>query len=340
MVGGEYSISDLSVNNNNLDCFLNKNIPNISYFSSGRDAIYQLCSKFTNKKIWLPDFLCKSIYEPIRKLDLKIDFYNINDFLNIDIKQLNLNSNDVFFSICYFGKYNKDLYKFLLSKDLIIVSDITHIIYNSEALNNIVKISDYTICSLRKIAPLPDGAFVGSKNNYIEPKNKTRNIFSSLRLGALISRGYSKNINYSNDENFEVLKKAEKILDNSIDYGYAISFVSKELFKTVDILKNKNKTIKNHILLFNRLNVLKDIYIPITQTSYSQYFPIIFHSVKIRDIIRKELFKNKIFCPIHWDTSFIINGNKIYEKMFSIPCDYRYSSEDMEYIIGIIKDAL
>ena len=68
-------------------------------------------------------------------------------------------------------------------------------------------------------------------------------------------------------------------------------------------------------------------------------FPII---ATKRDVLREYLMNNNIYCPIHWlfpeeipkkfDYSYFLSQNII-----TIPCDQRYSIEDMEIIIRSVK---
>ena len=60
-----------------------------------------------------------------------------------------------------------------------------------------------------------------------------------------------------------------------------------------------------------------------------------------RSEVRKKMFSNNIFTPVHWPyESDKLNGevkNLIYDKELSLICDQRYSLEDMERQIKVIK---
>lgn len=58
-----------------------------------------------------------------------------------------------------------------------------------------------------------------------------------------------------------------------------------------------------------------------------------------RDVLRKELFSNEIFVPIHWPVSKKdVNENSgMYSKELSLICDQRYDEEDMKKQLSIIR---
>jgi dTDP-4-amino-4,6-dideoxygalactose transaminase len=65
--------------------------------------------------------------------------------------------------------------------------------------------------------------------------------------------------------------------------------------------------------------------------------------VKNRDAIQRQLSENCIFAPIHWKnkkTSYSKRQASHEETTLTIPCDHRYSNEDMEYVKSNLKRLL
>ena len=58
-------------------------------------------------------------------------------------------------------------------------------------------------------------------------------------------------------------------------------------------------------------------------------FPI---SVKRRDYVQKSLFKNNIYCPIHWGGL----RHELSKEILTLPCDQRYSEKEMEFLCNRI----
>ena len=61
--------------------------------------------------------------------------------------------------------------------------------------------------------------------------------------------------------------------------------------------------------------------------------------LKNRDVIRKKLIDNKIYCPVHWPKPMGCNSN-IYDMELSLVCDQRYDIDDMKRIVSVINDIL
>jgi len=344
MIGGEYylypELLGGEIKNSFYD-YLSNNINHIEYFSTGRDAIFTLVDSLKSRRIWLPNYLCRSIYDPINKTGKEILFYKIHINLSISedfIKEIK--DGDIVFIINYFGIIQNNIYEVLKKKDIKIISDITHSLINMDKISFIVKISDFIICSLRKIGPFPDGAFLGSNVvNLPSSKTSIRENFSFKRAGAMLSRGYSKINNYEDDENFKIFVKMEKMLDNTKDYGYRMSYFSKNILKRIDFeglyLKTKNNFnyLKNNIIEDNKLKIMNKQYL-------SQYVILFYNNKKDRDYIKNKLSKYEIFCPIHWDMAWLKKEDNISNRIFSIPCDYRYNIIDMKFVVTKLNKVL
>jgi len=344
MIGGEYYLSPELLGKeikNSFYNYLSNNISNIEYFSTGRDAIFTLVNSLKSRRIWLPDYLCKSIYDPIKKTRKEILFYKINIDLSISDNFIDkIKDEDVVFIINYFGIIQKNLYKRLKRKNIKIISDITHSLVNSDKISYVVINSDFVISSLRKIGPFPDGSFLGSKAlDLPSPKNSIRENFSFIRAGAMLSRGYSKINNYKDDENFKIFIKMEKMLDDTKNYGYKMSYFSKNILKRIDFERLYLKTKNNFYYLKN--NIAKDNKLEIMNKQYLSQFIVLFCNTKNdRDYIRNKLANNEIFFPIHWDMSWLLKENDISNRIFSIPCDYRYNLIDMKFITNKLNNIL
>lgn len=86
VIGGEFDFLDVPTGKrNNLldDCCI---------FSSGRGALYQILRVIIQTKnthhVFLPDYLCDSIYKVCNALGLSYSFYTIRDNLSINRQEL------------------------------------------------------------------------------------------------------------------------------------------------------------------------------------------------------------------------------------------------------------
>ena len=77
--------------------------PNAFKYHSARSAFYDLIRKSKIKKIWMPRFICDSMLEPLKLLNVEVLFYNLqaNFFPVLPEK---LNKNEYLFYVNYFQK--------------------------------------------------------------------------------------------------------------------------------------------------------------------------------------------------------------------------------------------
>lgn len=344
MIGGEYYLYPELFGKEVKDSFynfLNNNISHIEYFSTGRDAIFSLVNSLRSKRIWLPNYLCKTIYDPTKETRKEILFYDVDISLSIQDDFINkIEDKDIIYIINYFGIIQKNIYEKLKNKDIIIISDICHSLVNVNKIGYVFKNSDFVVMSLRKIGPFPDGAFLGSNVLKLpSPKNCIREDFSFKRAGAMLSRMYSKMNNFKNDENLEIFEKMEKMLFDTRDYGYKMSYFSINILKRFDFKKVYEKTKNNFNYLKN--NILQNNKIKIINKQYLSQFIVLFFNNEIdRDYIKNQLANSEIFSSIHWDMFWMRKEDNISSRILSIRCDFRYSLFDMKFTVERLNMAL
>lgn len=319
---------------------------------SGRSCIKYLLKNILNDKVdkvLLPSFLCNSIVNAVESENVEVEFYNVNSELVIDINDLEskVKSNkDIIYFINYFGFYQpKAVYEYLekLNKTNIIIEDCTHTIFSNSKEIKSKYIGDFQIASIRKWLGIPDGAILFSRTQEIKYNEKFlksgNNDFSVMKLlGQLLKSNYIEDGNCKKEYFMEIMKKA--VLTNEIN---TISSISNLILNGYNYAELKHKRKENYNYLYNKLNDNKYI------TTFFYYIendicplglPV---KVKVdRDKFRKYLSDNKIYCPVHWNSCSNINieytdSKKLSEIILTIPCDQRYSKEDMKYIVEKIN---
>ncbi|MCT4619053.1 MAG: hypothetical protein N4A62_06660 [Marinisporobacter sp.] len=345
MIGGEhyYKKNIFDIGNNNsfygyLTNIFNKN--QIKFFSTGRDCIFSLFKTIELDTLWIPNYLCESILKSIEESKTRIKFYEIDSNLRIKTDFLNkMGNNDYVFVINYFGIIDYDFYEEAKKNNIKIISDITHSFVNIDKVSYVYKISHYVLGSFRKILAISDGAFVASINQEmdIEYLDCIREDFVTYRTHGLLDRYYCKENGFKSDENYYLLRKAEKILDETFQYGYKQSHLSYEILKRINLKKEFLQAKKNFMYFVK--NISNNKYIKtLCNTDYiSQYIVLKFNNKNNRDRFRKLCFENDIFLPVHWDTSFLYQNHSLSDLLLSVPCDSRYDFNDMNKIIRLIE---
>lgn len=344
MIGGEYyfdeHVKPYEIQNS-VERFIENHVSNLVFFSTGRDAIYALVKGVKNKRIWLPEYLCQSIYMPIKACNKEIHYYQVDEKLEINCEFIeDMNENDCVFIINYFGCIQKEIYEILNEKKCSVISDITHLFFNLHAMGYALSYSNYVICSLRKFGPLPDGAFIGGETDKIELVQKEcRDSFAYLRAGAFVSRRYSQLNHFENDENYKILKCAEDLLDQTEDFGCTMSYMTKQLLKRLDYWELAQITKHNFEVFLYSVN--QNIHYEVLNKEHVFSFVVVsFETEELRNEVKYRLRNERVFCPIHWDTSWMEKEHINSKKLLSFPCDYRYKQENMIAIAKTLNQIL
>ncbi len=317
---GSERIIDFNKLQKNSNTFINdiKENKQISLFSSGRSAIYNLFTKIIkNQTILFPDYYCEEIINPILKTNNNIVFYKINSDFSVTFDNIKLNKNIKYiFIIDYFGFRNYELYEFAKNNNLKIISDRTHSLFSDFPL------SDYDIGSFRKLFPVPDGGFVISSKRIKTIPNDNQWIYYKM---------YSKILRYIYEKQYTntVLEKyyveyseySEKniIMDNS-----SISKISLFIIEHYSIKKylQKRKLNFNFIKKHISSSFIIPIFSKLDKSTVPQCFPILINK---RNRIKNKLHKEKIFIPVLWR-----NKNSISKKILNLHTDEEYNKKDIE----------
>lgn len=182
------------------------------FVKSGRIAFSSIISiiRENNKinKIILPNLICDELIEVAQSHKIKIDYYNIDNKLNYNMKEIEelaVDKNNIIVFVNYFGFESNHIISDKL-KNNFIVEDNAHMFRHPEN-NKIKTYVDFSFTSLRKLLPVLSGAEINSNKYDVKLKQSTRlpnfgEIKYSLR-GLKSSRGgtsklghLSSNINY------------------------------------------------------------------------------------------------------------------------------------------------
>ncbi|WKA53859.1 hypothetical protein [Planococcus shixiaomingii] len=326
-------------------------------FSSGQAAIKTILTLLCNEKkittFLLPNYLCESIYKPFEEMNLAVEFYNINQDLTIDLDDLKkkLTKYEAVYIVNFFNvREPVSTLEFLwnLKKDKIIIEDRTHTFFNEEA-----GLGHFQLASIRKWMAIPSGAGVIAEDK--EDQAKIKKLMVSFNSYSLIEkRLYAAALKekYLLEEGREPLKEIfltlfeetkERVYKQVIQLE-CIDPLSKSILETCDVKEIKEKRRKNYYSLYQALSAILGPANILSGKLNASDVPIGFViSVNDRDLLKRELIKNKIYPPVHWPVASVIknldmeNPAIISNKILTIPCDQRYSEKDMQRIIQVIK---
>lgn len=194
---------------------------------------------------------------------------------------------------------------------------------------------DYAFTSLRKWFEVPDGAIVHSRNGerFSWPKRgEDYNTFAQYKLAGNLLKNFSDLL----DDKIclELIDLGETMLEK--EFGCKPSKAGIQIFVNIDVAGYGEIRRRNARILHKGLSEMGICHC-YREDVVPMFIPIFLD--QHRDEVRKRMFEKEVFCPIHWPwESEELNGrNILYNKELSLICDQRYTEEDMDFILEIIK---
>ena len=336
MIGGEFPIAVTDVLNAEGRHSAN---PDVYTYSSGRAALYQILNYLKQEKgvrrVLLPDYLCSSVLIPVKALGLEFAFYTIDDSLELEQENLSkiYENNTVVLLINYYGLKNLDKQiKTIraIDENAIIIEDDVQAYY--EFLKPLGEV-DFKFTSLRKTFAIPDGGLVKTKNRM--PVVDKPNTFGQYKAAAALLKSMREG-NFNDKIYLELFEKGESLIDDEIECG--MSRIAEKLYSFINDEHVKVRRLNNaHYLLEELKKIGVKPILPLKEGYVPLFIPII---LKNRDVVRKAMFQQEIFCPVHWplEGMALKRGKVMEEKELSLIIDQRYSIKDMSTMVSLLKE--
>jgi hypothetical protein len=286
----------------------------------GRNAFAYLIESRNIKKICFPRMMCDSNDKVLSNYDLEVRYYSIGKDLRMD--DIELDEDEWLYVVNYYGQLtDKDIFELKKKYGRVILD-------NAQAYFQRPAAGIDTIYTCRKFFGVSDGAilYTDSKKDGDLPYDESfaRINFLVGRFERSASEFYSEYA-ANNDLFFEEpIKKMSRLTENIL-HGIDYDFIEK---RRTDNFRLYHEGLAS----MNKL----DLNIPSGAFMYPLY-------VENGAEIRKKLIAMKIYTPTLWpnvlenctenDAEYDLSKNII-----PLPCDHRYSSEDIKYVIEVIKN--
>lgn len=282
-----------------------------------RNCLAYLIKAYDIKKIYIPYFLCDSVWKICKKYGVEFNFYHIDEnFLPI-IPDVNF-SKDWLYVVNYYGQVSNDKIKLLSHYINNLIVD------NVQSFFQMPVNSIPTLYSCRKFFGVTDGAYLYTEKKLNE---KILKDISYKRMEFLFGR-FEKTANefypqyVANNDLFEneTIKEMSPLTENilrSLDY------------ESIQNARTENFLYLNkHFQTINKLNLS----IPKGAFAYPLY-------VENGSEIRKKLQKKRIYIPTLWADTFDVCKENDLEYKYSknilpLPLDQRYGKKEMNYIVN------
>ncbi len=306
---------------------------NLRWFLSGRIALYAIIEDILSSRrlenIYLPSWCCESMVLPFIENGVKVKFYPVymkDKVFTVDFPE----NGDAILVMDYFG-YNCD-YKFS-GFNGIVIHDITHSIPRGPDTYG-----DYVFGSMRKWFGIATGGFAVKQATDWQTTlpQKSDEIYIGLRNKAFEQKKNYISGSSDNRDYLQTFNRAEDYLDKLHDV-FAADITDINIVNSIDFDFIAKKRKENAAYLIENLADLV-VFKTVGQFDVPLFVPIL---VNNRDQLRRSFIDNKIYCPVHWPKFRLLECDakcvEIYDSEISLICDQRYSIQDMQTIIEIIK---
>lgn len=272
------------------------------------------------KKVYIPYYTCAVMLEPIERLNIEFEFYNIDEELN-PLFSKSLQNQEALLYTNYFGLKQKTV-EMLASKykNNLIVDNVQA--FFEKPLKGID-----TFYSARKFLGVSDGAYLYTNSYLVEVFEEDK---SYNRVSHLINR-----IECSAEEAYsEFVRNDNSLIGNPIR---RMSKLTEAILKSINYQNIKLKRINNYDILeqhLKKLNLLK-------LNLLDQSVPMVYPFISSDKSLRKKLIANKIYVATYWKN--VLNWtchnqleHNLVEQLIPLPIDQRYSRKDMLKIVAQI----
>ena len=302
-------------------------------FHNARSAIRFVVEQQTPKIFWVPAYSCTEVACLSTRLTSQVKFYPVDAQLAPELNFLddNIEPGDVVLVTNYFGRScSKKITEFARDRASVIwVEDC------AQALDTGVgPVGGVQIFSPRKLVGVPDGGLLVDFLGTITPPNLSSLVSGDLCMKAPQVR--SEQLGRArNDLWFPAFKEAERSMSVSLERSHP---ETKKILSGVKLDKISAARKANYLTLYDELKEFA--FFPEEPLSWVPLgFPII---VDDQERLLGYLHSKNIFATCHWSqlvapkSEFQFEHN-LSESLITLPCDQRYSTNDMLRIVAIVK---
>lgn len=321
----------------------------VTLLSACRSAIGLIIDKIgPNGRAVVPSFTCHSVTDPFISAGYKIRGYHLTENLQIDSEALlqlvDEFCPDILFVHGYFGfdtlKGAAEILRFCRRQCVTVIDDRTQTMFST------VKplAADYTIGSIRKWLPIPDGAFLKGMRcsrlveNYDLAKAKLK---AMVAKNQYITRGIG-----IKSEFMQYFTDAEKMFD-ATKSPHAISGYSLSALNRLDLKAFAERRRENYNVLARRLSQHPEISLIFSEALRGDvpFLLPVFIDERRADF-QTYMARHNVYPTIIWKCPEALDGiidsesRRIYDRILCFHIDQRYDTKDMEKVADIVDSYL
>lgn len=273
-------------------------------------------------ELWIPDFICTSVFQVAEQHGATVYVYPIRADLTPDYNSINLGANGYLYFVDYYGQLsdNEILHAASFADGRIVVDEVMCFFRRP-------KIGVDTLYCCRKFFGVADGAYLAT-DTHIDtdlPDDESHD-----KMGFVLGRFERPAGEFY----------AEASANNSRFVGEPIRAMSKltqNLLRAIDYRRVQRVREENYAYLEERLGTYNELALVSPPGPYM--YPLL---VEDGQRIRKALQAQHVFIPTLWpnvagDPSV---AGRLARDILPLPVDQRYSIDDMSYMCQLIEELL
>jgi hypothetical protein len=294
--------------------------PDLIRLNTSRNALEYILIIRGYTKIYIPYFTCEVLLEPLKRLAIPYQFYNINKQLE-PVFDFQIGPTECLLYTNYFG-LKQDTVKLLKKTVKNLIID------NAQAFFSKPLPATDTFYSCRKFFGVPDGAYLQmNTDDYLILERDS----SADRLTHL-----TRSIDHGIEHSYaDFIENETKLKDNDIK---SMSALTQSLLCGINYQESKNKRIENFKYLNDKLFLVNELNMDFSGEVPAMMYPLLLS----KKGLKAKLIEKKIFVPTYWPnvlkwTTESMFEYKLTKRTIYLPIDQRYNLDDMEYMVNALK---
>ncbi|MDI4650367.1 hypothetical protein [Cohnella hashimotonis] len=296
---------------------------------------------------WLPRYACDSVFQPFEQAGINIRLYSMSETLETAHFEYEPDSGDIVYYIHYFGKQQTAVEQLIerwrqTGKQLWVIEDAVQSLLGEHT----GRLGNFTLYSLRKFLPVPDGGILASDMPIDYPLEAALVERATKRMAAKLLRSQ----NLAEEWQLQLVQETEEEWDGPIR-PRRMSGITEELLARMDWKEIARARRDNWRELYLRLSgsapvfdgQLALLYDAIAAEEVPLGFPLQVLNGQ-RDSLRAYLRDRQIYCAVHWPLSLLKNEKHIPQRearasaeLLTLPIDQRYGADDMDRMAQAVQ---
>jgi hypothetical protein len=292
--------------------------------NTGRNAFEYILQAGDYSRIFIPEYTCNVLLQPLLRLGLPYQTYSIDSQFEPDFNYAQLTASDAFLYTNYYGL--KDHFISGLASQIPNL-----IIDNAQAFFSKPDAGFDAFYSARKFFGVPDGGFAYVRRRLDKSIEKDE---SRGRIGHLMIRA-----ELDAESGYASFAQNEDALNNNP--VRRMSALTERLLKMIDYEKHAAIRRRNYLYLQDALQSRNGISLPLPAGAVPMTFP---YLDERNESLRQRLIEQRIYVARYWPEVLNLCSRDSVEYRYAaalipLPIDQRTTIQDLDLIIKTIKNA-